>query len=339
MALVTLNVYDITNTKSDLTNATIQHLNTLTKDTFNAGGIFHGGIEVHGYEYSYGYCEEGTGVYPCQPKMNSAYVFRESIPLGVTSADATKVRAIVAVMKASWPGNEYELFSKNCNTFCEAFTKALGVPPPPDWLNRFATNANGAVNALSNAKEAMREGIESVGQSVHNGLMWMASGFTLTQIDANSDANVKTNTKTTDPKKGGANADDQTTTTTTPGGTPRTIRLSNQPPPNGEIPRDIVRDLDRSVSFSPREKKKRNVTRNATAGNENKSDDSDAEDKPLDAFLLGKALAETVLERTATEVVNFISDATNLPTKIEDEMEQLKREVEKRAKEDAGRGV
>ena len=55
MALVTLNVYDITNTKSDLTNATIQHLNTLTKDTFNAGGIFHGGIEVHGYEYSYEY--------------------------------------------------------------------------------------------------------------------------------------------------------------------------------------------------------------------------------------------------------------------------------------------
>ena len=96
----------------------------------------------------------------------------------------------------------------------------------------------------------------------------------------------------------------------------------------------------RSLSFSPREKKKRNVTQNATAGNDdNKSDDSDAEDKPLDAFLLGKALAETVLERTATEVVNFISDATNLPTKIEDEMEQLKREVEKRAKEDAGRGV
>lgn len=93
----------------------------------------------------------------------------------------------------------------------------------------------------------------------------------------------------------------------------------------------------RSLSFSPREK--RNVTQNATAGNDNKSDDSDAEDKPLDAFLLGKALAETVLERTATEVVNFISDATNLPTKIEDEMEQLKREVEKRAKEDAGRGV
>ena len=170
--------------------------------------------------------------------MNSAYVFRESIPLGVTSADATKVRAIVAVMKASWPGNEYEFFSKNCNTFCEAFTKALSVPPPPAWLNSFASNANGAVNALSNAKEAMREGIESVGMSVHNGLMWMANGFTLTQIDATtqeSDAD--------DSAKGGSAA---TTTAATniasPAGTPRTIRLSNQPPPNGEIPSDIVRD-------------------------------------------------------------------------------------------------
>jgi hypothetical protein len=35
--------------------------------------------------------------------------------------------------------------------------------------------------------------------------------------------------------------------------------------------------------------------------------------------------------------VNFISDATNLPKKIEDELEQLKSEVEKRAKEESER--
>ena len=239
MALVTLNVYDITNTKSDLTNTTIQHLNTLTKDTFNAGGIFHGGIEVHGYEYSYGYCEEGTGVYPCQPKMNSAYVFRESIPLGVTSADATKVRAIVAVMKASWPGTSTSYFRRIATRF--ARRSALGVPPPPAWLNSFASNANGAVNALSNAKEAMREGIESVGMSVHNGLMWMANGFTLTQIDTTeSDANSLAD----DSAKGRTAATTAAATIASPAGTPRTIRLSNQPPPNGEIPSDIVRDED-----------------------------------------------------------------------------------------------
>ena len=60
-------------------------------------------------------------------------------------------------------------------------------------------------------------------------------------------------------------------------------------------------------------------------------------DGPLDAFLLGKALTETVLERVATETVNCIADATSLPKKIEDEMEQLKREVEKRAREERRR--
>merc|ERR1719409_1923041 len=60
-------------------------------------------------------------------------------------------------------------------------------------------------------------------------------------------------------------------------------------------------------------------------------------DGPLDAFLLGKALTETVLERVATETVNCIADATSLPKKIEDEMDQLKREVEKRAREERRR--
>jgi len=235
MALVTLNVYDITNTKSDFTNSTIQHLNALTKDTLNAGGIFHGGIEVHGYEYSYGYCEDGTGVYPCQPKMNSAYVFRESIPLGVTSADATKVRAIVAVMKASWPGSEYELFSKNCNTFCEAFTRALGVPPPPDWLNRFATNANATVSAISSAKEGVREAIESVGQSVHNGLMWMASGFTVTTATAIDDDDNSTETGDGMKKESGGSGARKAP------GTPRSYKITNEPPPTSEIPREARR--------------------------------------------------------------------------------------------------
>ena len=109
---------------------------------------------------------------------------------------------------------------------------------PPAWLNSFASNANGAVNALSNAKEAMREGIESVGMSVHNGLMWMANGFTLTQIAA-----AYAGERRGRFRKGRVRA---TTTAATniasPAGTPRTIRLSNQPPPNGEIPSDIVRD-------------------------------------------------------------------------------------------------
>jgi len=68
-----------------------------------------------------------------------------------------------------------------------------------------------------------------------------------------------------------------------------------------------------------------------------RADTKATDDQKLDAFLLGKALTETVLERVATETVNFIADATSLPKKIEDELEQLKREVEKRAREERRR--
>lgn len=62
MSLVTLHVYDITNTQYETANAAIQGLNRFTKDTLGAGGIFHGAVEVNGDEWSYGYCDRGTGV-------------------------------------------------------------------------------------------------------------------------------------------------------------------------------------------------------------------------------------------------------------------------------------
>ena len=41
------------------------------------GGVFHGGVEVHGEEWSYGFCDRGSGVYCCRPKANSMYTLRE----------------------------------------------------------------------------------------------------------------------------------------------------------------------------------------------------------------------------------------------------------------------
>lgn len=55
-------MYDITNTQYETANAAIQGLNRFTKDTLGAGGIFHGAVEVNGDEWSFGYCERGTGV-------------------------------------------------------------------------------------------------------------------------------------------------------------------------------------------------------------------------------------------------------------------------------------
>lgn len=73
-----LHVYDVTNTTSPGTNTTIERLNNITRQ-INLGGVFHGAIELQGSqkfagrEYSFGYCERGTGVYACNSKANPMY--------------------------------------------------------------------------------------------------------------------------------------------------------------------------------------------------------------------------------------------------------------------------
>jgi hypothetical protein len=57
------------------------------------GGVFHGAVEVEGWEWSYGYCERGTGVYRCRPRGNPMYKFRESVELGRTSLTRSQARA------------------------------------------------------------------------------------------------------------------------------------------------------------------------------------------------------------------------------------------------------
>jgi len=47
-------------------------------------------------------------------------------------------------LRDEWQGNEYDLIKRNCNTFCEALTSALGVDKPPGWVNRLARGASKA---------------------------------------------------------------------------------------------------------------------------------------------------------------------------------------------------
>ena len=147
MSLVTLHVYDITNTQYEAANSAIQNLNRFTKDALGAGGIFHGAVEVNGDEWSYGYCDRGSGVYPCRPKGNSGYTYRESVALGVTGLAPASVQRILHALRTQWPGHEYDLLARNCNHFCATLCEKLGVMPPPQWVNRFAGHADATVAA------------------------------------------------------------------------------------------------------------------------------------------------------------------------------------------------
>jgi hypothetical protein len=66
MSIVQLHVYDVTNTTSEVTNNVVKRFNKVTRDMMGIGGVFHGGLEVDGCEWSFGFCEDGTGVYSCK---------------------------------------------------------------------------------------------------------------------------------------------------------------------------------------------------------------------------------------------------------------------------------
>lgn len=64
------------------------------------------------------------------------YTYRECIVLGKTTCSISKVNQILRELSREWPGNSYDLLSKNCNHFCDEFCERLGVPKlPGDFLS------------------------------------------------------------------------------------------------------------------------------------------------------------------------------------------------------------
>eukprot|EP00245_Coleochaete_scutata_P000513 TRINITY_DN1061_c0_g1_i1.p1 TRINITY_DN1061_c0_g1~~TRINITY_DN1061_c0_g1_i1.p1 ORF type:complete len:286 (+),score=44.53 TRINITY_DN1061_c0_g1_i1:337-1194(+) len=146
-AKVLLHVYDVTNSGNPKTNQAILNINRVMRDNLGIGGIFHGAVEVYGEEWSFGYCEIGSGVFSCPSKRNPMYTFRETVPLGTTLLDPAQVRQVLIELSREWPGRSYDLLGKNCNHFCDAFCQKLGpnVGRVPLWVNRFANAGDVAV--------------------------------------------------------------------------------------------------------------------------------------------------------------------------------------------------
>jgi hypothetical protein len=69
---------------------------TVNNFTRQVGGVFHGAVEVCGREYSFGYCETGSGVYECLPMLIPAYSYREKITMKDTEVTKEEVHVPVA---------------------------------------------------------------------------------------------------------------------------------------------------------------------------------------------------------------------------------------------------
>lgn len=116
-------------------------------------------------------------MYSCAPKGNPNYTFRESIPLGVTAVSAAQFRRSIEGLQDEWQGWTYDLLSRNCNHFCEALVEILGVGPLPAWVNRFAINADYALEtsqtALSEVKKIWRTASDSINQANATATGWL----------------------------------------------------------------------------------------------------------------------------------------------------------------------
>lgn len=60
---------------------------------------------------------------------------------------------MVATLQQAWQGAQYELLTRNCLHFCDAFCAQLEVPPIPAWLNRMAYGADAVCTFASHTYE------------------------------------------------------------------------------------------------------------------------------------------------------------------------------------------
>jgi hypothetical protein len=127
---VTLHIYDVGDQQA------VSQVNKFLKPV--GTGAFHGAVEVYGKEWSYGFTDEGTGVFDCPPKGCLAHTYRESVPMGQTQLSAEEVEALLDELAVKWPGSEYDLLRRNCCTFSDELCSQLGVGNIPRWVTNLA---------------------------------------------------------------------------------------------------------------------------------------------------------------------------------------------------------
>lgn len=104
-------------------------------------GFYHSGIEINGTEYAYGGNESnpGTGVFAAPPLSAEVegVTYKESFLLGSVK-NASRVNDVLDEVKRQFIANEYNLITRNCNHFCEAFTMQLLDKKLPSYVNKAA---------------------------------------------------------------------------------------------------------------------------------------------------------------------------------------------------------
>eukprot|EP00930_Biecheleria_cincta_P056866 TRINITY_DN42894_c0_g1_i1.p1 TRINITY_DN42894_c0_g1~~TRINITY_DN42894_c0_g1_i1.p1 ORF type:complete len:284 (-),score=37.94 TRINITY_DN42894_c0_g1_i1:10-783(-) len=142
---VNLNIYDVGSLgASTALNNVLRPMGT---------GAFHCGVEVQGREWSYGFLEQGTGVFWCPPQNCQHHIFRETVSMGFCKMSEKQVDELLRVLMAEWRGYDYDVLSHNCCHFSDAMCRWLGVGEIPAWLTNLAGNAAAAIDGAQYARD------------------------------------------------------------------------------------------------------------------------------------------------------------------------------------------
>ncbi|CAK0904824.1 unnamed protein product [Prorocentrum cordatum] len=106
-------------------------------------GAFHCGVEVYQWEWSYAdtgedSAPEQTGVFCCPPRGCGGHTYCTSQELGRCAKSRGEVLALWGGGHLLPSGHRYDVLTKNCGHFCDAFCRTLGVRPVPAWVTRLA---------------------------------------------------------------------------------------------------------------------------------------------------------------------------------------------------------
>jgi deubiquitinase DESI2 len=100
---------------------------------------------VYGYEWAFGYCPNGSGVYRMKPMRNTMYMYRESLQLGHTALSETQFKNVLKQLQEEFQGATYDLLTRNCCHFCEALCDRLRCDPIPGALQLLSANCEHAL--------------------------------------------------------------------------------------------------------------------------------------------------------------------------------------------------
>lgn len=107
---------------------------------------YHSGVEVHGTEFCFGGgMSGGSGVTLQRPKVpppQGGWKFYQTVDIAPLQKTKEEVQRIVAEIRADFTSGSYNLTSRNCNHFTEAFCQKLCGTGIPSWVNALAGLGN-----------------------------------------------------------------------------------------------------------------------------------------------------------------------------------------------------